>query len=149
MCPEYGDLKKHIKTTLEKDKNVDFNQCNLSTRAKWHLRAHIDTSHKYFVISGYSLNFNLLLHWNWRHERRYWKDRRIKMHKHLNLLLHWNWRYEPRYWKDCIRIINFQFLIGNLIMTQWIGVSMFWSQDALTYYEFYLLICTLVCNFIE
>ena len=109
MCPEYDGLKKHIKTILEKDKNIDCNQCNLSTRAKWHLRAHIDTSHKYFVISGYSLN--LLLHWNWRHEPRYWKDRRIKMHKHLNLLLHWNWRYEPRYWKDCIRIINFQFLI--------------------------------------
>ena len=46
MCFEYDDLKRHIKTVLEKDKNVDCNQCNLSTRAKWHLRAHIDTSHE-------------------------------------------------------------------------------------------------------
>ena len=46
MCPEYDDLKRHIKTVLEKDKNVDCNQCNLSTRAKRHLRAHIFTSHK-------------------------------------------------------------------------------------------------------
>ena len=61
MCPEYDDLKKHIKTILEKDKNVDCKQCNLSTRAKWHLRAHIDISHKWFVISGYALNLNLLL----------------------------------------------------------------------------------------
>ena len=34
MCFEYDDLKRHIKTVLEKDKNVDCNQCNLSTRAK-------------------------------------------------------------------------------------------------------------------
>ena len=60
--PEYDDLKKHIKTILEKDKNVDCKQCNLSTRAKWHLRAHVEISHKWFVISGYSLNLNLLLH---------------------------------------------------------------------------------------
>ena len=34
ICPECDDLKKHIKTVLEKDKNVNCNQCNLSTRAK-------------------------------------------------------------------------------------------------------------------
>ena len=64
MCFQYDDLKRHIKTVLEKDKNVDCNQCNLSTRAKWHLRAHIDISHKWFAVSGYALNLNLLLHWN-------------------------------------------------------------------------------------
>ena len=52
MCPEYDNLKKHIKTILEKEKNIDCNQCNLSTRAKWHFRAHIDISHKWFVVSG-------------------------------------------------------------------------------------------------
>ena len=55
MFPDYDDPKKHIKTILEKDKNVDCKQCNLSTRAKWHLRAQVEISHKWFVISGYEI----------------------------------------------------------------------------------------------
>ena len=39
MCPEYDDLKKHIETVLEKDKNIDCNQCNLSTRSKMTLES--------------------------------------------------------------------------------------------------------------
>ena len=34
ICPEIDDLEMHIKTILEKDKNVSCDQCNLSTRAK-------------------------------------------------------------------------------------------------------------------